>query len=253
MIAYSDIIIQKKNSPVIKFEIKKKCYLGSLLKIKYRNETIYQNKLTNLIQEIDLNLIPDKDYVELLVEIESDVNSIKFPVSILVLNPDEPYIICDIDFTVSSTNFLLFLTKNLLHIKTLQYSAEVLKKLSKHYKIIYLTGRFESYTKLTKLWLRKNLFPRGPLISRKFETSFQLEAFKCNALKNIVKISKKGIGIGDLKSDISAYLTHNLIAIKINRLPFFNKKSSSYKYNKNYYQVMSWKGIEKLFKDNSFY
>lgn len=248
IVEYCDKIIKTGEPPSIEFDIYDKTFIGSSLKVIFGGKTIYTNKVA--AKDI---LIKVEDCEESLssyqVELQKDGRGYSFPYDIMRLNADEPYIICDIDFTISATNPFLYLTNNILHIKTLKDSADVLHELAERYKIIYLTGRDITHTRVTKFWLERRGFPRGPLLARRNESSLQIESFKKNALKNVVNISKRGIGIGDLKSDITAYLSHNLTAIKINRLPFFNYNSGRYRYKRGYYKVTSWKGIRNLFLD----
>ncbi len=249
MINYSDVIVKKGEKPEIVFNSKNdKKLIGSPVTIYHGSKIIHQTKYNDCGNKIILPEF-DNDLVELSIEIITKPGSFTFPLTIMRLDQTTPYIICDIDFTVSATSLYGYITNNLLHMKMILNSCSVLNNLAPYFKIIYLTGRYHCYTKLTKLWIKKNAFPDGPMLSRKNETSLQLKQYKVKALDKIVSINPNGIGIGDLKSDIKAYLHHNLNAIKIIH-PIVSKRNSSYSQENNlYYTVKSWLGIEQLFKD----
>lgn len=249
MISYSDIVIDKESDPCINIQFSNKSYQYAGVNIYYRNTPIHSLIMQDLHITVPLkNMHFDRNYIQLIVEVMRHNKTQRIPYSVLILEKDEPYIICDIDFTISSTNALLFLSKNILHIKSVIDSVGIMRSLARKYKIIYLTARRDYYTRLTKLWLLKKGFPRGPLLARRNESHFQQELFKVKALHPIVRISKNGIGIGDLSSDISAYLKHNLRAVKIDH-PLFSKRDTSYTLKNNYFKVKSWKGIKKVFED----
>lgn len=248
MVNYSDVIVQKGETPVITFYPGKRVVAGSIITVKYRQNVIFKGVCTKSEEKIPLPLL-NENLSEYTVEISYENAVHTFPVSVLTLEKDEPYIICDIDFTISATTLYEYITSNILHMKTITNSSEILNLLSSRYRIIYLTGRHFCYTKLTKLWLKKNHFPAGPILSRKNESSFHLKNYKIKALDSIVAISKNGIGIGDLKSDTQAYLAHNIPAVKITHPILFGSNKDYIAKGNNIYKVKSWCGIENLFKD----
>lgn len=247
MINYSDVIIRKNQRPRIPFYLKNKKLLGGSVRILQGGEVLYTGNLITKYNEIFIDL-PFANTVELVIELSKGDIFQTFPILIFCLEFNDFYVICDIDFTISATSVFKYIRDNILPMKIITHSVDILNKLISTYKIIYLTGRHSRLTKLSRLWLKKNSFPIGPIIARTMETSFQLTNYKINALNNIVSISTNGIGIGDLKSDIKAYQAHKLIAVKI-RHPIL-KNNDTYIYKKeNYYQVKSWKGIERLFHE----
>ena len=77
---------------------------------------------------------------------------------------------------------------------------------------------------------------------------------KTEILKKITSISKNGIGIGDLKSDILAYIASGIVPIKIKHpFNYYKCKIIDTKFIDNYYLAKSWYGIEKLFEEKHFY
>ncbi len=247
MFCYSDSILKKGEHGLFSLVIRKKKYNNSIYKIYDNLKTvIFEDKIEDNKIHFKMEDLKEKLNNFSIEIIEKNKIHI-LPFSICFLERDEKYIVCDIDFTLSATNLFLYISNNVLHIKALYNSQYFLNKLSKFFRIIYLTGRKENFTRITKIWLEKNNFPQGPLLARGMDYSNDLGMFKTEILKKITTISKNGIGIGDLKSDIYAYLNNNIIPIKIQHPLFYYSKNNSYKYVKNHYVVYSWKGIEKLF------
>ena len=121
-------------------------------------------------------------------------------------------------------------------------------------RIIYLTGRIERYTKMSRIWLEKNLYPIGPILARPNNYPLKLADFKSGILKRITSINKCGIGIGDLKSDIQAYIASDIVPIKIKH-PFNDYKSTRLdtRFKDGYWIARSWSGIEQLFREKRFF
>lgn len=253
MFYYSDLILEKKKSDSFSIFINKNSYNDLPYKIYDEDKNlILEDKILN--NKISFKIDKHKKVLNnYLIEINKNNKIYKIPVTICILEKDEKYIICDIDFTLSATNFFLYLSNNVLHIKALYNSQYFLNELSKFFRIIYLTGRKESFTRITKIWLEMNNFPPGPLLARNIDYKNNLCMFKTEVLKNITTISKNGVGIGDLKSDIFAYLNNNILPIKIQHPLFYYSKNDKYKYKDNHYIVYSWKGIERLFIDKKLF
>ena len=251
MFWYSDNVVSEKKD--INFELfsTEKQILGSNINFFNRNSLIYSGFINKYNTRITLPPIYSEIEEYKIEVITKNKRKLVLPYTVLNLNKEEPYIVCDIDFTLSATNVFLYMTRNIVHIKTIINSVEVLNDLSKKFKIIYLTGRLEKYTKLSKIWIEKNNYPKGPLLARPKTYSLNLEIFKTNVLKQITIISKNSVGIGDLESDIMAYKNNGIIPIKIKHPLLFYSKKESYKYLDSYYLVNSWYGIEKIFKEKN--
>ncbi len=247
-VGYSDTIYTDDESPVIIFTVFKKIYIGGKYEIFAGNDLILAGTVDKSIMHIKLDVnMPELFMVN--VRLSNENVQFNFPVTLCRLRKDQDYIICDIDFTISATSFYHFITTNLLRMKTILHSSEILNKLSSDYRVIYLTGRSHILTRLTKQWLVNNNYPDGPLLSRWFESSIELLKFKIKAIAGITPISRNGIGIGDLRSDIKAYMHHKLKAIKIIHPVLFKRTDSYVKKGDNFYKVSTWKAIEKIFKD----
>ncbi|MBP7553690.1 MAG: hypothetical protein KA885_09725 [Spirochaetes bacterium] len=255
MILYSDNIVKNGEQCVLKFSITKttnKIFLGGELSVYHCDKLILSDKI--LSSNISINLPPfSENVLNYSVVLTKGKKRLSFPYTVSKLNETDPYIVCDIDFTLSSTNIFLYATNNILHIKTIYSSQEVLNDLSEKYRIIYLTGRYDKYARVTKLWLDKNKYPAGAIIARKKELKQNLEEFKTYELKRIMSICGKAVGIGDLKSDIIAYKKTGIIPVKIKHPPLFYSRKGNYKFIDGYYLVRSWKGIDRLFSDKKFF
>jgi hypothetical protein len=206
-------------------------------------------------QKKHIELPPPKDSLEhYTIVFSNEWTRVSYPWTVMRLLSDEPYIICDIDFTISATNAFKYLMRKITGLKTIGNSMDVLRRLSEHYRIIYLTGRIERYTKMSRMWLEKNLYPIGPILARPKDFPLKLADFKTNILKSITAISSQGIGIGDLKSDIIAYQQSGIVPIKIKH-PFNDYKSTRLdtRFKDGYWIARSWSGIEQLFREKRFF
>jgi phosphatidate phosphatase PAH1 len=248
MIVFNDLVITENEMPTIKFTPEKEKYSNLSIEIYKHKKLIYTGKLD---REVGFDNM-EKDLENFNIEINYKNKIQTFPLTVLRLKENEKYIVCDIDFTVSATNLLFFLNKR-AKMKTIFYSIEALRKLARKYKIVYLTGRVKEYNKFTRIWLKENKFPSGPIIGRDREQKYSLQEFKSKKLKEITQISSNAVGIGDLATDIFAYLENGLTAIKIGHPLFYYSKKSEYIDKGDYYQVFSWKGIEKIFNDKKLF
>ncbi len=252
MVIYNDVISNADSNHNIILNVIDRRLNDGKVDIYNHNELIYSGFLDGSKFNTSIDSIKDK-ITTLKIFITKNNNFQYIPLTTLRLHTDEPYIICDIDFTLSYTNVFLYITRNILSIKSLPDASSVLTELSKKYTLIYLTGRIINHTKMTKLWLKKNNFPDGPIISRHTESTFDLMRYKSKSIASVSVISKKGIGIGDLNSDIKAYLTNDLVAIKIKNPIIRVKQHEEYEKRQNFYEAESWKAIKKIFNENNFY
>jgi hypothetical protein len=248
MVIFNDVVVKQGENPLVELIFKNEKYLNSSLMIAGYKGLVYSGKPKNRLEKVYIPKPPDQlnEYHIIVKRNNKFYNS---TLSILQLTPDEPFIVCDIDFTISATNLLYFISKKTIKQKTIYYSIEFLNNISKKYKIIYLTGRLKDHNRVTKMWLKENGFPPGPIFAREKSRNYTQREFKTEILKNICKISKNAVGIGDLASDIHAYMDNGLTAIKIRHPLLYYSKRDDYFYKNGYFAVYSWKGIEKLFLD----
>lgn len=253
MIWYSDCIVTDQNNASLDLYTHSKLVIGQTIHIYRCGESVWSGKMDD--QKKHIELPPPKDSLEhYTIVFSNEWTRMSYPWTVMRLQPDEPYIICDIDFTISATNAIKYLMRKITGLKTIGNSMDVLRRLSEHYRIIYLTGRIERYTKMSRMWLEKNLYPIGPILARPKDFPLKLADFKTNILKSITAISSQGIGIGDLKSDIIAYQQSGIVPIKIKH-PFNDYKSTRLdtRFKDGYWIARSWSGIEQLFREKRFF
>lgn len=139
-----------------------------------------------------------------------DVGALKNSYDLLlsVRPAGQKFIVVDLDHTLVNEGGVKVLTTQP---PQLPHSAEVLGRLADTYSVIYLTGRPNSLTRKSRLWLDKNKFPSGVLMTCGKGRSADAGAFKNACLAtwrrdfpNIV------FGVGDLCSDVDAYLANGI-------------------------------------------
>ena len=96
-------------------------------------------------------------------------------------------------------------------------SVEVTNRLARKFSIIYLTHRPDLLTHLSKAWLRRYGYPRGPLfvskVSQALGSSGQFKTASLEALRTV--FTNIQIGIGDKLSDAQAYVDNKMTAYLI--------------------------------------
>jgi len=144
------------------------------------------------------------------------------PVSLLVSvrTKDTPFVVIDLDHTVVDSSFFYVL---LGRGKPMADSVRVTHHLARRYSLIYLTHRPDLLTHLSKTWLKKHGYPRGPLfvskISEALGSSGKFKTASLDELRNV--FTNIQIGIGDKLSDAQAYVDNNMIAYLI---PHYDKE-----------------------------
>ena len=253
MIWYSDCVVSDNDKVSLDLYTHSKLMLGHAIHIYRCGEIVWSGVMDAKNKHIELPSLSESTEHYTIV-LSDSVSRISFPFTVMKLGTDEPYIICDIDFTISATNAIKYLMRKITGLKTIGNSMDVLRRLSEHYRIIYLTGRIERYTKMSRIWLEKNFYPIGPIVARPKDYPLKLADFKTDMLKRITAISSKGIGIGDLQSDIIAYQQSGIVPIKIKH-PFNYYKSTrtDIQFKDGYYLVKSWHGLDQLFRDKRFF
>ncbi len=167
------------------------------------------------------------------------------PLLLRVASPETPFLIVDIDNTLSDISPILMLLTENAAIPPVKGAPETLQKLSEHYTIIYITGRDDVLSFKTKEWLQKNKFPQGPVFFWDFlQTPLSKQKYKSELISQIGrKFQLVQIGIGNSVGDAAAYLVNGLQTIillspeeknRANRLPRGTKV------------VRSWEEIQQL-------
>jgi len=126
-------------------------------------------------------------------------------------------IVCDIDHTIADVSATKFVFKKNEKVPALPGSPEALARLSKHYRIIYITARDDTFLRKTKGWMALRKFPRGPVFFWDFlGKKLSHEKYKRREIAGLKKrFPNIVVGVGDKVSDANAYLANGLNAIII--------------------------------------
>lgn len=183
-------------------------------------------------------------------EIEARLASDKFvsePARLLlrVASPETPFLVVDIDNTLSDLSPILMLLTENAAIPPIKGAPETLQKLSEHYTILYITGRDDVLSFKTKEWLHKNKFPEGPVFFWDFlQTALSKQKYKSELIAQIGrKFQLIQIGIGNSVGDAAAYLANGLQTI-ILLSP--EEKNRGDRLPRGTKVVRSWEEIQKL-------
>ena len=141
MIWYSDCVVSDNDKVSLDLYTHSKLMLGHAIHIYRCGEIVWSGVMDAKNKHIELPSLSESTEHYTIV-LSDSVSRISFPFTVMKLGTDEPYIICDIDFTISATNAIKYLMRKITGLKTIGNSMDVLRRLSEHYRIIYLTGRF---------------------------------------------------------------------------------------------------------------
>ncbi|MFA5863805.1 MAG: hypothetical protein WC975_03870 [Phycisphaerae bacterium] len=146
-----------------------------------------------------------------LFEVETTFHGSKrfFPdkdnITILVLDPQKPVLVLDVDNTLTNKNWLHV---NPFPIPYDRDTVRVVNGLSRRYAIVYLSARPQPLHTLTEKWLKKYGFPNGPII---LWYPSKLTWLKPSHFKEdqLLALRRSGVnlvaGIGNTESDIKVY------------------------------------------------
>jgi len=172
--------------------------------------------------------VTDKDgYAAAQVQLAPDVKSVKAKATIDGADlshegvvhtwpADRTIIVCDIDGTISWTDYeQLFLHESNKGSTPVEDAHQTLHKLSEHFNIGYLSARPRSLLRLTKQWLQEHDFPYGPVImASSIDQGIHAERFKTKSIREHRKrVPQILIGIGNLDSDAEAYGANGMLAL----------------------------------------
>ena len=137
------------------------------------------------------------------------------PILVDVCDAKTEFIVCDIDHTIADISWAKFVVRKNEDVPALPGSPEVLGRVAKRCKIIYITARDDTFTRKTRDWMALRKFPAGPvffwdflgkkLSHTKYKTR-QIAAIK-KRFPNLVA------GMGDRVGDAKAYLANGLKAV----------------------------------------
>ncbi len=131
---------------------------------------------------------------------------------------DEPIAVVDLDKTLVASGFQAVLLGDP---KPMPHSTRVVEQLSREHTIVYLTHRPEYFGPKSKAWLRRQGYPRGPvLLSTATGFLKGSGAYKTQALAELgERFTHLRVGIGDKPSDAMAYHDNGMTSILVFHMP----------------------------------
>lgn len=183
-------------------------------------------------------------------QFEASVESKKYkalpaPMLVRIASPETKFLVVDIDNTLSDISPILMIFSDNAKIPPLKGAPAALRKLSKNYTIVYLTGRDEVLAPKTKRWLAENNFPPGPVFFWDFtHTPLSKRKYKTEFIDMLGrKFQLIQIGVGNSLGDAFAYVGNGLE-------PFIilgdKEKKKAKKLPRGCKVVRSWSEIEEL-------
>jgi hypothetical protein len=103
-------------------------------------------------------------------------------------------------------------------VRPLPGAREALVSLSSRFEILYLTARDHVFRTKTRAWLRENRFPEAPIYLRRGTRFWTCRSgrHKRGRLGELrPAFPRIAAGVGDARSDLTAYASHGIPAIQI--------------------------------------
>ena len=160
---------------------------------------------------------------------------------------DRVIIAVDVDDTIARTDYTdLIFDEDEDEIDPLKRSSKTLDTLAADYHIVYLTARPRFLLHKTRVWLREEDFPTGPVITAKgLRQSVRQERFKRKQLKVLRKRwPKLLIGIGNSTSDAEAYGACGLLSIML------EQEDGKEDFGRHSIVLRKWKTVARFFEAN---
>lgn len=162
-------------------------------------------------------------------------------------HPERTIIVCDIDETVSATNYSALLAEGPDDIgsQPLPGAVEVMNELSQRFNIIYITGRPRFLLNKSRRWLARHGFPAAPVVTAlSIGEAIRVQKFKGGQISDLKCLaSNLLIGIGNATTDSEAYASNGLLTIVI-------EDSDSKRFRAHAVVVRNWAMIRELFEAN---
>ena len=162
-------------------------------------------------------------------------------------HPERTIIVCDIDETVSATDYSALLAEGPddAGSQPLPGAPEVMNELSKRFNIIYITGRPRFLLNKSRRWLATHGFPAAPVVTAlTIGEAIRVQKFKGGQIADLKCLSSNLlIGIGNATTDSEAYASNGLLTIVID-------DSDSNRFRAHAIVVRNWEMIHELFDAN---
>ncbi len=161
--------------------------------------------------------------------------------------PDRPIIVCDIDETISATNYGTLLDDHEEDTGSLPLdgAAQTLRRLSERFHIIYMTARPRPLFEKTKRWVRRHGFPDAPIVTAPtLAEAIGVEKFKGQAIAEYQAVADNILlGIGNANTDSEAYAANGLLAILLDM-------GDTNHFRAHAVVLSDWKAIDRFFEAN---
>ncbi len=168
------------------------------------------------------------------------------PIHLVVMPPDGPIVITDIDNTIARTALGPLLDDKPDEVEPLPDAAWVLGALGRGTTVIYITARPTYLTQRTKRWLHAHKFPAGPVFLRDVgaeyrSLNFDEGEFKRAFIAEQIRKKWKEIrwGFGNTSNDLLGYCENGIRTILVGAKP----DEIPAKYRGMASIDSSWKGI----------
>jgi hypothetical protein len=173
------------------------------------------------VAEVKHKLLPGTENYEARVLV--DGRELRALGRVFTWDKDRVIIVVDIDHTIEQTNYkgLLRSPNSEDDSDPIKHSVETLKALAQDFQIVYLTGRPRFLIDKTRMWLRQEGFPTGPVItSVRVRDMVNPGEFKRRKLHELRKYwPNLLIGIGNQPGDADAYGANGMLALVLPSKP----------------------------------
>jgi phosphoglycolate phosphatase-like HAD superfamily hydrolase len=129
------------------------------------------------------------------------------PPALLVLDPEVPVLVCDLDETVTTGGSWRLLLSH-ADLEPMPGAAQVLSQLTRSHQIIFLTARDDTLLNESRDWLARRGFPRSPVVGRDWSPG---NLSRAGDFKERLLVAWKkrfphiALGIGNSQGDCQAY------------------------------------------------
>jgi hypothetical protein len=159
---------------------------------------------------------------------------------VFVWGDEHPAVAIDIDETLMRSQYVGLIFNSRDPSRPMPHSRKVIKQLSEHYGIVYISARSRLFRNKTRYWLQQHGYPLGPVV---LGDNFNSIAWQHHSkLDMMTRLSKKlpslSAGIGDKSADEEAFLANELQCIIISSFyPWRDEKTIV---------VDDWRGVGKI-------
>ncbi len=165
--------------------------------------------------------------------------------SVFTWRKEDSILIVDIDDTICRTYKWSLLSSGEDPSPPMAGAVEVLRELSKEFRIVYLTARPREIVPKTRRWLERNGFPTGPVLTWDVDKyPWSQGDYKKERIDQIQDdFDNVRIGIGNTDKDHQAYRKRKMFTILLD-------PGQRARYIKRGVKVPDWQAVKELFRRN---